>query len=79
WIEESLTPCPMHPGYGLLWWLNNDGAQPGGPRESFFAVGAGGNRTWIDPPTGIVAVMRWLDPAEVNGFVTRVMDALRPG
>lgn len=78
WIEESLTPCPQHPGYGLLWWLNNDAVQPSASRESFFAAGAGGNRTWIDPRTGIVAVMRWLDPAETNGFIARVMGALRP-
>ncbi len=78
WISESLAPCPLHRGYGLLWWLNRDGSRPSASAESFFAVGAGGNQTWIDPSSGIVAVMRWIDPGAVDGFIARVMAALQP-
>ena len=78
WIARSTEPCAIKPDYGLLWWLNTGAAryQAASP-ESFFAVGAGGNVTWIDPATGIVAVSRWLDPAAQGGFVARVMGALR--
>ncbi len=79
WIQESLTPCALHDGYGLLWWLNTDGSRPSASRSSFFAVGAGGNQTWVDPESGVVAVMRWIDPAAVDGFIARVMAALRAG
>ena len=75
WITESLRPCALNPEYGLLWWLNGTGKIPSASRESFFAAGAGGNRTWIDPARGIVAVMRWLDPAYTDRFIGLIMDA----
>ena len=78
WVSESLAPCPIHPGYGLLWWLNRDKSRPSASPESYFAVGAGGNQTWIDPSSGIVAAMRWIDPAAVDGFIARVIAALQP-
>ena len=42
---------------------------------SFFASGAGGNITGVDPEHDLVAVMRWMDPASVDGVVARVMAA----
>jgi CubicO group peptidase (beta-lactamase class C family) len=44
--------------------------------QSFFAIGAGGNGTWIDPESGIVAVLRWLDPVATNEFIGLVISAL---
>ena len=46
--------------------------------ESVFFRGAGGDITWIDPTTGIVAVLRWVDPSALDGFIGAVMAALRP-
>jgi CubicO group peptidase (beta-lactamase class C family) len=78
WLELSLTPCPLNPSYGFLWWLNTGRARmPAAPESSFFAVGAGGNVTWIDPAHDLVCVMRWLDPAAQNEFVGRVLAAIR--
>lgn len=77
WFTQSLTPCRLNASYGLLWWLNNLRARvPAAPESSFFAVGAGGNLTWIDPDHDLVAVLRWTDPAAVGGFVQRVLQAL---
>jgi CubicO group peptidase (beta-lactamase class C family) len=74
WIEESLRPCPLHPNYGLLWWLNTARTRyPSASAASFFATGAGGNITWIDPEHDLVAVMRWMDPTAVDGFIRLVM------
>ena len=67
WIVESLTPCRLNRNYGLLWWLNT--RYPAASETSFFASGAGGNITWVDPAHDLVAVMRWMDPAAVNGFI----------
>jgi CubicO group peptidase (beta-lactamase class C family) len=78
WVAESLAPCTLNPAYGLLWWLNGAGRCPSASAASFFASGAGGNQTWVDPETGIVAVMRWIDPVAVDGVLGRVTAALRP-
>jgi CubicO group peptidase (beta-lactamase class C family) len=77
WIRLSTTPCAIKPEYGFLWWLNpGRRAFPSASPESFFAIGAGANITWIDPANDIVAVLRWIDRAAVDGFVARVMAAL---
>jgi CubicO group peptidase (beta-lactamase class C family) len=77
WIARSIAPCEINPSYGYLWWLNTDRKLfASASAESVFASGAGGNSTWIDPATGIVAVMRWIDPAARDGFISRVMAAL---
>src|ERR1700733_9293692 len=67
WIAESLRPCPLKPTYGFLWWLNTaPGRYARSPAGSFFASGAGGNLTWVDPEHELVAVMRWLDPTAID-------------
>jgi CubicO group peptidase (beta-lactamase class C family) len=77
WIAESLTPCSLNPNYGLLWWLNTGRARYlSATPESFTATGAGGNITWVDPVNDIVAVMRWMDPGSVDGFMRIVTGAL---
>jgi CubicO group peptidase (beta-lactamase class C family) len=78
WVGLSTAPCPIKPDYGFLWWLNTGRARHrAASAESFFAIGAGGNVTWIDPASGVVAVMRWLDPAAQDGFISRIAQALR--
>jgi CubicO group peptidase (beta-lactamase class C family) len=73
-----LEPCPLHPQYGYLWWLNTGcGLYPSASAASYYARGAGGNLTWIDPKSGVVAVLRWTDPAAMDGFMQRVTAALR--
>jgi hypothetical protein len=72
-----VVPCALNPTYGLLWWLNTQGRRYlHAPQDSVFAVGAGGNIAWIDPGNEIVAVMRWIDPAAVDGFIERVLAGL---
>jgi CubicO group peptidase (beta-lactamase class C family) len=77
WVAESLRACPLKPTYGLLWWLNNGhGRYKSAPESSFFASGAGGNLTWIDPDHDLVAVMRWLDPTAIDTFIRLIMQAM---
>jgi CubicO group peptidase (beta-lactamase class C family) len=77
WIERMLEPCPLNPQYGYLWWLNSGrGLYPNAPEASYYGRGAGGNLTWIDPEDDIVAVLRWTDPAAMDGFMRLVMAAL---
>jgi CubicO group peptidase (beta-lactamase class C family) len=78
WIEEMRRPCPLNPSYGLLWWLNTGRAQlPSAPESSYAARGAGSNVVWIDPEHDLVAVVRWIDKASVDGFVARVLDSVK--
>ena len=78
WVRESTTPCAQNPQYGLLWWLNTGRERyPEASAESFFAFGAGGNVTWIDPEHDLVAVMRWIDPDAIGTFMGLVTGALR--
>lgn len=74
WIDESVKPCALNRNYGLMWWLNTGRVRyPSASEASFFASGAGGNITWVDPANDLVAVMRWMDPASVDGFIRLVM------
>lgn len=77
WIEQMLAPSPTNPQYGYLWWLNRGGARhASAPASSVFAMGAGSNIIWIDPEHAMVTVLRWIDKAAVDGFVTRLMAAV---
>lgn len=78
WIAECRKPCALNPQYGLLWWLNTGRDKwPSASAESVCFVGAGGNFTWIDPAHDLVAVLRWIDPQRLDGFMAAVMAALR--
>jgi len=69
WVETCTTPCPLNPDYGLLWWLNGQGAQaPSASRSSYFAVGVGRNVIWIDPENDLVTVLRWIEGDALDGF-----------
>jgi len=77
WIARMREPCPLNPQYGYLWWLNTGHGQfPSASAGSYFASGAGGNLTWIDPENDIVAVLRWTDPAAMDGFMKLTMAAV---
>lgn len=77
WVDECRRPGAINPEYGLLWWLNTGRAQfPSAPESCFAARGAGSNVIWIDPDHDLVAVVRWIDKASLDGFVARVLAAL---
>jgi CubicO group peptidase (beta-lactamase class C family) len=77
WVDEMTRPCPIHPGYGLLWWLNTGRQQlPAAPASCFAARGAGSNVIWIDPEHDLVAVVRWIDKASFPGFVALLTEAV---
>lgn len=77
WIRRSLVPCPLFPVYGYLWWLNTDRRRyPSAPAGSYYAAGAGGNLTWIDPDHDLVAVLRWTDPTAMDRFMALTMAAI---
>jgi CubicO group peptidase (beta-lactamase class C family) len=77
WIDESLVPCALHANYGFMWWLNTGRIRyPSAPATGFYASGAGGNITWVDPENRIVAVMRWMAREAVDPFLRMVLGAV---
>jgi CubicO group peptidase (beta-lactamase class C family) len=77
WIARSLVPCPLFPMYGYLWWLNTGQKRStSASAGSYYAVGAGGNLTWIDPEHDLVAVLRWTDPVAANKFIAMAVAAI---
>jgi CubicO group peptidase (beta-lactamase class C family) len=80
WVTEAITPTPIYPVYGFLWWLNTDRKEyPAAPARSFFALGSGGNVIWMDPDDDMVVVVRWMANDKINEFMRLVLAALRPG
>jgi len=77
WIERMRRPCPIAPFYGYLIWLNHlRKVFPSVPASSYFAIGAGGNYTWIEPERRMVLVVRWIDPDHADEFFGRLLHAL---
>jgi len=77
WIRSSQQPCDLFANYGYLWWLNTEQRRyPSASAGSYYAMGAGGNLTWVDPDHDLVAVLRWTDPAAADRFMGLVMAAI---
>ncbi|HEV7259062.1 MAG TPA: serine hydrolase [Bosea sp. (in: a-proteobacteria)] len=77
WVAQMVTPSPTLANYGYLWWLNRaPSAKPGVPAEAFWALGAGTNVILVDPANDLVAVLRWIEGASYDGFLTKLYQAL---
>jgi len=77
WVRLMQQPCAIAPFYGRLAWLNRGGRMfADATHASWFMFGAGGNYVWMDPENEMVVVVRWLDSAHANAFVSRVAQAL---
>lgn len=78
WIDAMLTPSPLQPNYGFLWWLNRGPyANPAAPDTAVYALGAGGNVIWIDRAADTVAVLRWLKSPKLPDFIGQLAQARR--
>jgi CubicO group peptidase (beta-lactamase class C family) len=77
WVRRMLTPCDIAPWYGRLVWLNTTGSVfPSASKASYFCIGAGASVVWIDPERDMVAVVRWIDGSQIDGFCQRVSAAI---
>lgn len=78
WMAASREPCRLNPSYGFLWWLNTGRDRyPSASPGTFLALGTGGNISLVEPEDDLVVVLRWIDPAALDGFVGRLRAALR--
>ena len=76
WIESATQPSPAQANYGLMWWLHGD-SNSVIPDGLYSARGFGGNFIVVDDVNDIVIVTRWLEPSELNSFLTKVYEALK--
>lgn len=78
WIEQALTPTPVEPTYGYMnFFLNTDHKLlPSAPAKAFVHIGNGVNFIYVDPEHDLVAVVRWVENASMDGIVKRILDAL---
>ncbi|MFM0175718.1 serine hydrolase [Paraburkholderia sediminicola] len=80
WLQRMLAPCAIAPFYGYLVWLNHERSVfPSVPASSYFAIGAGGSFTWIEPERELAVVVRWLNPAHADEFFRLVLKAIDEG
>ncbi len=79
WIKMARTPTPMQPTYGFMnWYLNTDRKLwPSAPASSFAHIGNGTNMIYCDPENDLVVVLRWIDSAGVDGFLGKLLGAIR--
>ena len=78
WIKEAIQPSQANSNYGFMWWLNQKGARhwEGLPEHLYYAAGFGGNFIVIDQKEQLVVVTRWLEPSQIDEFMTKVYQAL---
>jgi hypothetical protein len=78
WVRQSLTPTGANPGYGYMnWFLNTDHKLlPSAPETAFVHIGNGTNLIYVDPVHDLVAVVRWIENASMDGMVKKILDAV---
>jgi CubicO group peptidase (beta-lactamase class C family) len=62
WMAESASPSSGNPGYGYLWWLNND--------ETYRAQGIFGQGIYVKPQSNLVIVVLSAWPVAAAGGTT---------
>ena len=79
WVAQALTPTPAEPTYGFMNWYVNRGHAflASAPEAAFGHQGNGTNFIYVDPENDLVAVLRWIDKPQIDGFVQRLLAACR--
>jgi len=78
WVKEAITPSKANSNYGFMWWLNQKGTRhwENLPEHIYYAAGFGGNFIVIDQKQDLLIVTRWLEPSQIDEFVTKIYKAL---
>lgn len=79
WVRQALTPTAAQPTYGYMnWFLNTDGQYiKSATPQTFAHVGNGTNIIIVVPEHDLVIVARWIANGAIDGFVQRVLAAVR--
>ncbi|HET9985034.1 MAG TPA: serine hydrolase [Longimicrobiales bacterium] len=79
WVRMALTPTPAQPTYGFMnWFLNTDRKLwPSAPATAWAHLGNGTNMIFVDPDDDLVVVVRWIENGAIDGFLQRLLAAVR--
>jgi len=77
WNKWAQTPSASEPTYGFMnWFLNtNKKLYPSAPEKAFAHIGNGTNIIYVDPENDIVAVLRWIEDGQIDGFIKKLLAA----
>jgi len=81
WFDKALTPTPVQPDYGFMnFYVNQDRKfMPSAPATAFGMQGNGTNFVYVDLENDLVAVLRWIDRPQIDGFIKRLLAAVQAG
>jgi hypothetical protein len=73
------TPTEANKGYGFMnWFLNTDQERlPSAPESAVVHLGNGTNMIYLDEENDLVVVARWIKTSAMDGFVQRVLAAIK--
>jgi len=76
WVQAVQQPSIPNHNYGYMWWLNQQGARhwENLHEHLYYAAGFGGNFIVIDQENGLVIVLRWLEPSQIEAFLELVYE-----
>jgi hypothetical protein len=79
WNKWARTPSGPEPTYGFMNWFLNTGRKfyPSAPEKAFAHIGNGTNVVYVDPENDIVAVVRWIEDKQIDGFLKRLLEGTR--
>ncbi len=80
WIAMASTPTSANANYGFMnWFLNTDSNSriPSAPKSAVVHLGAGANAIYVDRDNDLVAVVRWIEGKDLDGFVSRLLAAVK--
>jgi CubicO group peptidase (beta-lactamase class C family) len=75
YIAAAITPSPLNPAYGYLWWLNGAGRTAAAPRSMYMAAGARGQFCFVLPEQNMVVATMGFGAAQLSADAA--WDALR--
>jgi CubicO group peptidase (beta-lactamase class C family) len=78
-LAKARTPTAAQPTYGFMNYFLNTGRAllPSAPETAYAHQGNGANIIYCDPEHDLVVVVRWIDARSLDGFVQRVLAAVR--
>jgi len=79
WFDLATTPTAANKEYGFMNYFLNTGKKllPSAPEQVFVHIGNGTNMIYVDKEHDLVAVVRWIENSAMDGFVSRLLSALR--
>ncbi|PHX74881.1 MAG: serine hydrolase [Chitinophagaceae bacterium] len=79
WIQYSTTPTSANHEYGFMnYFLNTEKKLlPSAPEDVFVHLGNGTNMIYVDRKNELIAVVRWIEGSAMDGFISKLLSAVK--